>query len=362
MAVTEYQTRKGRRYMAVLWMDGRRTARQGGFLTKKEAREWLGDEEKRILSNLRTDTDYSSIAEQYLSDCLRYKQRNTYIYKLSVLRKLTAFLNNPRITIGEIDRQLVKEFLAHAAKTITPKAANKYRIEISALFSWAQREGLYNGPNPATGIDPFPVERAIKYVPPPGDIAQVLAVARDWQADLIQLLIHTAARVSEITSMAWDDVDLRAGVVTLWTSKRRGGNREPRRQAMTDTARTILQRRLDDPDRHPEWVFANHRTGGRLNRHARELKNMFKDLCKAAKVRHFTAHALRHYMATALQESKYDLRSIQILLGHQNLKTTQIYLHELAVDQAVAGQVESISEKISNSIANKIANGPDIRQ
>ncbi len=362
MAITEYKTKKGRRYLAVLWMDGKRISRQGGFLTKKAAREWLGEEEKKILSNLRTDTDYSIVAEKYLSDCLTYKKRNTYVYKRSVFRKLTAYLDSPRITIGEIDRQLVKEFLAHAATTITPKAANKYRIEISAMFSWAQREGIYNGPNPAAGIEPFPVERTVRYIPAPADIAAVLKIAQGWQADLIQLLIHTAARVSEITSLNWDDVDLRAGVVTLWTSKRKGGNREPRLQAMTETAKAVLQKRFDAPDRHTEYVFFNHRTGDRLERHARELKNMFKDLCKAAKVKHFTAHSLRHYMATALQDSKYDLRSIQILLGHQNLKTTQIYLRQMAVDQAVAGQMETISEQISNSIANKIANSPEVRQ
>ncbi|WP_161635964.1 tyrosine-type recombinase/integrase [Desulfonatronovibrio hydrogenovorans] len=362
MAVTEYQTKKGRRYLAVLWMDGRRIARQGGFLTKKEAREWESTEERKILSGLKTDTAYSVIAEQYLNDCLRYKKRNTYVYKRSVLRKLTTYLNDPHITMGDIDRQLVKSFLAHSAETVTSKAANKYRIEISALFSWAQKEQLYNGPNPAAGIEPFPVERTLRYIPPPADIAAVLSMAGGWQADLIQLLIHTAARVSEITSLTWDDIDLRTGIITLWTSKRRGGNREPRRQAMTETARAVLQKRFDDPNRHSEHVFYNPRTGGKLERHARELKNMFKDLCKAAQVRHFTAHSLRHYMASALQNQKYDLRSIQILLGHQNLKTTQIYLHELAVDQAVAGQVESISEQISNSIANKIANSPNLRQ
>lgn len=356
MAVTEYQTKAGRRYLAALWMNGKRVAKRGGFVTKSAARNWLREKESQIKSGLRIDTDYLAVAEAYLNDAHDRLKYNTYIYKRSVLKKLTAHLDNPNISIGELDRQSIKEFLAGAKRHISAKAANKYRIEISALFNFAVREGLFAGPNPAAGLTPYAVTKNIKYIPPADDLAEVLRVADGWQRDFVLLLMHTAARISEIRKLRWEDVDFARGLITLWTSKRRGGDTEPRQQAMNDAAREILQLRFTDPERHRSHVFANPRTGRPFDRQSRDIKYLFHDLCAAAGVPAFTAHSIRHYIASALGDDRQDLRSVQQLLGHQNIKTTQIYLHELSVDRKMGDTVMQISNKIANRIANENEN------
>ena len=67
-------------------------------------------------------------------------------------------------------------------------------------------------------------------------------------------------------------------------------------------------------------------------------------LCLRAGVRHFGAHSLRHFMATGF----HDPYKAQKVLGHQNLKTTEIYLHDLGVDREAASIFENITNRITN--------------
>ena len=74
-----------------------------------------------------------------------------------------------------------------------------------------------------------------------------------------------------------------------------------------------------------EYVFTNPKTGTKYD----YRKGMLKGLCKRAKVKYFTFHALRHYGASKLAQEGVPLPDIQALLGHQRATTTDIYLQSL---------------------------------
>ena len=92
------------------------------------------------------------------------------------------------------------------------------------------------------------------------------------------------------------------------------------------------------------YVFTNPQTGTGYSRQSREIKYLFHRVCKRAEVPLFTAHCLRHFVATHFN----DPRRAQKILGHENLKTTEIYLHELGVDMGAAAIFESITHEITH--------------
>jgi integrase len=140
-------------------------------------------------------------------------------------------------------------------------------------------------------------------------------------------------------------VDIDRGVVRLWTSKRRGGNRESRTIALSDTLKEIFSRLNGIRTGGEVYVFTNPRTGLGYTRQSREMKYLFQRVCAKAEVPLFTAHCLRHFVATPFN----DPRRAQKILGHENLKTTEIYLHDLGVDMGAADIFESITHEITHS-------------
>ena len=137
--------------------------------------------------------------------------------------------------------------------------------------------------------------------------------------------------------MAWEDVDLPHRTVTLWTSKRRGGNSEPRKIAMSETLYELLEKLNGQRTGAEAYVFTDPKTGTAYTRTCNKIKFFMGNLCARAGVAHFSAHSLRHFMATHFD----DPHRAQKVLGHKNLRTTEIYLHELGVDRKAADVFES---------------------
>jgi integrase/recombinase XerC len=152
----------------------------------------------------------------------------------------------------------------------------------------------------------------------------VAAVARRDLA-LLEVLYGTGLRVSECAGLDRDDVDLDRRMVTVL-----GKGAKVRRVPLGDPARDALAewiRRgrpvLAGPDSPPAAVFLNRR-GGRIG--PRDVRRVLS-AHPLPDGRTLHPHALRHAYATHLLEGGADLRTVQELLGHADLATTQIYTH-----------------------------------
>ncbi len=145
---------------------------------------------------------------------------------------------------------------------------------------------------------------------------------------LIELLYATGMRVSEIVSLRPGDLNLRAGYVTC-TGKGDKQRIVPMgRDATTWVERYIREGRPALAGRRASpWLFVNAR-GGRLSR-VGFWKLLKAYGLKAGVARDLSPHVLRHSFATHLLERGADLRAIQMMLGHADLSTTQIYTHVL---------------------------------
>lgn len=141
----------------------------------------------------------------------------------------------------------------------------------------------------------------------------------------------TGLRVSELVALDVEDVDLKAG----WVRTIGKGDKERQVPMGTRAAERLqhyLSRRheLVSGDTPPGAIFLNHR-GGRLT--ARSVRRLLKEhLLRADLDTSITPHGLRHSFATHLLDSGADLRSIQEMMGHSSLSTTQRYTH-VAIDR-----------------------------
>jgi integrase/recombinase XerD len=146
---------------------------------------------------------------------------------------------------------------------------------------------------------------------------------------LIEVLYATGLRVTELIRLRAGDLNLEAGYLST-TGK---GNKQ-RIVPIGDQASAWLAQYIRDArpalagKRSSPWLFVNAKGGGSLTR-----VGFWKILkgygAKAGLPRTLSPHVLRHSFATHLLEHGADLRSIQMMLGHADLSTTQIYTHVL---------------------------------
>jgi len=142
---------------------------------------------------------------------------------------------------------------------------------------------------------------------------------------LAELLYGSGLRVSEALGLNEEDVSLSSAVAKV-TGKGGKSRYAPLTGACVDRLRLYLQnRRAFSPAPNERAIFLGAR-GARLNR--RQAARILDELAaKAALPQAIHPHALRHSFATHMLESGADLRTVQELLGHANLSTTQRYTH-----------------------------------
>ncbi len=144
---------------------------------------------------------------------------------------------------------------------------------------------------------------------------------------LLELLFSTGLRVSELVALDRDSVDLKKNEFSV-----RGKGDKIRVVFVSDAAREALERYLGKRTDVDEALFVRLRNASQsaddLRLTARSVERLVKRHAAAAGItKKVTPHGLRHAFATDLLSGGADLRSVQMLLGHAQITTTQIYTH-----------------------------------
>ena len=142
---------------------------------------------------------------------------------------------------------------------------------------------------------------------------------------LVELLYSTGIRVSEASNIKLKDIDMNNMTIRVF-----GKGRKERIAYFGNSFKELLDKYLKVRKNflkkgEIDYLFINS-IGGKLSRNS--IENIFMNISKMKDVRHkLSPHTLRHSYATHLLNNGADLRSVQELLGHENLSTTEIYTH-----------------------------------
>ncbi|HDM89656.1 MAG: site-specific tyrosine recombinase XerD [Candidatus Hydrothermota bacterium] len=249
-------------------------------------------------------------------------------------RDLEQFLEFAREALGRTDpltydrkeiRNYISALMSHGFRR---KSVQRKLSALRRFYNFLQRRGLVEK-NPATGIGPIRAEKILPQVIPEKKLQEMLDA---WKPSsplekrdkaIIELLYSSGLRASEITGLKPDDIDLKAGEVRVIGK----GNKErvlPLGSRAIDAMENYLAVREDLKPR-TDYIFIN-KNGTKLGRRGLWLiiKRRFERLALLFNVH---PHTLRHSFATHLLNRGADLRSIQELLGHSSIGTTQVYTH-----------------------------------
>ena len=206
---------------------------------------------------------------------------------------------------------------------------------LAAVRSWFRflcRQGVVSA-NPADGLRGPRQDKKLPSFLTEDDLGQLLAAPGQTtplalrDRAILETLYSAGLRVSELTGLDMDDIDLREGVATVRGKGKKerlvffGGSAMKALNAWLDARKRWMQER----GRSPKAVFLN-KNGSRLP--ARSVGRLLqKYLAVAGLAGDATPHSLRHSFATHLLDRGADIRSVQELLGHRSLTTTQVYTH-----------------------------------
>jgi len=311
------------------------------FKTKTESKQAEAEKRKELknpTSEPKTPTDitFLDLVNLRLDHVQAYNSKiyyAEYVYKAKQWVKLWG-----QLTCIQITQKMIEGFLKERKK-VSAQTANKEIRYLKATFNFGIKKKLIFT-NPVEGVDFFPVDKTLKYLPSIDDINKVIAVADQDTQDYLWTICETMGRVNEINRLTWEDVMFDERCVVLYTRKKKGGHLTPRKIPMTERLFSILKRRFDQKQPSVCWVFWHtywsSKTGKNELGPFQDRKRIMKVLCQKAGVKYFRFHALRHSGASILEQEGVPIGSIQRILGHENRATTEIYLHSIAESERKA--------------------------
>lgn len=273
------------------------------------------------------------------------------------LRQLEDYLSREGITSwAVVGPEILQSFIAYLTEReyATTSIARKLAAAKS-FFQFLCAANMVSN-DPAREVRAPRVEKYLPHALSSQEVARLFTLptlttpAGLRDAAMLHVLYATGLRVSELVAMAPGDLD-----TELTTIRCPGRNGRTRRLPVSERARDALDAYLTRGrpqlvrDEASDALFLNHH-GERLTRQGFWL--IMKGYARAAGVADITPHTLRHSFALDMIDRGMELRSVQELLGHANISTTQMYRHLLKAhtadacpacgEDAVGGTVERL--------------------
>lgn len=272
--------------------------------------------------------------ERYIQKFITYlegeknaSQHTVTNYKIDLKEFNNSLKEKPLENITHVD---VRLFLARMKeKALSKRSVARKMACLRSFFKYLCREG-YIKSSPAAGLQTpkmdkklplfLDVDQAVKLVESP-DLSDVYGL-RDRA--ILETLYSSGLRVSELVGLNKENIDFISGVLKVL-----GKGRKERLAPIGDRAlraiRNYLEKLRTQDIKEKKAVFLN-KSGRRMTDRA-VRRVVEKYIHKVSLSEKISPHSLRHSFATHLLDRGADLRSVQELLGHANLSTTQIYTH-----------------------------------
>lgn len=275
-------------------------------------------------ADIRSFMNYLRV-EKGLSDNTMYAYRRDMV-------KFAEFVAKENVTTGQIERRHVVDFLRSLyLKKLDSRSVARHLVTIRHFFRFCFAEGVIQE-DPAANIQSPKFRQSLPEFLSLAEVDRLLAQP-DASSTLglrdkamIELLYSTGLRVSELCGLQTHDIQIDLGCLRCIGK----GNKErlvPVGKRALQVVREYLAKSRPQilGERTSPFLFPS-RAGSAINRIA-FWKTLGMYGRKAGLRKALTPHMLRHSFATHLLDRGADLRSVQMMLGHSDIATTQIYTH-----------------------------------
>jgi len=260
--------------------------------------------------------------------------KNTIANYTFDLERLCAFLHDNHISVApeNIAEETIQQFIYAVSKEVNARSQARIISGLKSFFSYLIFED-YRADSPMELIEAPKIGRKLPDTLTVEDIDNLIAAVDlstpegERNRAILETLYSCGLRVSELISLKISDLFFDEGFVKI-TGK---GNKQRFVPIAQSTQRYIesyknhVRNHLNIAKGHEDTLFLNRR-GKQLTRAM--VFTIIKTLAVAINLqKNISPHTLRHSFATHLLENGADLRSIQMMLGHESITTTEVYVH-----------------------------------
>ncbi|OGS34546.1 MAG: hypothetical protein A2474_02220 [Elusimicrobia bacterium RIFOXYC2_FULL_34_12] len=251
---------------------------------------------------------------------------NTELAYRRDIKQFYDFLSHKEIGIKDTDKYILRDYLVNILniskkkttiirKIVALRGFYKFLVKCKILKTSPME--LISAPKKESHLPDFLTIDETKLLLSAPDIKNILGL-RDRA--IFELFYSSGLRISELTGLNSEDVDFFSGVLKVT-----GKGSKQRLVPVGDAALDIIRKYIKSRKDNSSALFIDYRQQ-RLS--ARWIQKMIKKyLTKIGITKKITPHSLRHTFATHLLDAGCDIRSVQEMLGHKNIVTTQIYTH-----------------------------------
>ena len=256
---------------------------------------------------------------------------NTVINYVYDVQKLVAYFETNNVAIGptKVSSSELLQFIYESAKEVKPSSQSRLLSGLRTFFDFLMVEGLRSN-NPVTLVEPPKIGSVLPVTLSTSEVEKLLtSFDEDRPIDIrntaiLEMLYSCGLRVSELVNLRCSDLFFDEGLIKVVGK----GNKErfvPIGRIGQESVRRYLAIRAEGKKGFSDILFLNNR-GTKLTR------NMIfiivrKGAENAGVKKTIGPHSLRHSFATHLVENGADISSVQQMLGHSSITTTERYLH-----------------------------------
>lgn len=350
--IQKRKTRKGISYRVMIRQSDGFPPQYKTFPTLQEAKDWSKQEEARRRQGVYHPNKMSD--RKTLDDLIDRYLNIVLPTKLKSARDTRRHLSWWKEKLGKygiqnITPDLIAKCRQELAKGKTPKGnirsvstINRYLATLSAILTYGVKECGWIQDNPCLLVTKFKEPPGRDRVASFDECSRLLYECEQSRNEhlfpIVLIAITTGMRLSEITKLTWDCVNLERGQINLKDSK----NGRPRTVSLVGKPLEILRERfLCRKLQHP-CVFPAKKRFGSIS-----IRKAWDEACKRARVQNLRFHDLRHTFATYAAEEGASNLELATAMGHQTLQMLQRYTHMNA----------KITHRLSKAVHQRIVEG-----